>query len=95
MTEPIEPLFLARQTYRRRRLMDALRLLPWLGIFLFGLPLLWRAHATASGLLYIFGAWVVLILLSFLLVRRFLNDPEAETGPGGGFGGGPEGPGEG
>jgi hypothetical protein len=85
MREPIEPLFLARQTYRRRRLMDALRLLPWLGVFLFGLPLLWRAPGTASGLLYIFGAWALLIVLSFALVRRFTEDPGA----------GPESPGDG
>jgi uncharacterized membrane protein len=85
MREPIEPLFLARRTYRRRRLMDALRLLPWLGVFLFGLPLLSRAPGTASGLLYIFGAWAVLIVLSFALARRFTEDPEA----------GPESPGDG
>jgi hypothetical protein len=85
MREPIEPLFLARQTYRRRRLMDALRLLPWLGAFLFGLPLFWSAPATASGLLYLFGAWLLLIVLSFALVRRFSGDPD----------GGPESAGDG
>ena len=89
MSEPIEPLFLARQTYRRRRLMDALRLLPWLGAFLFGLPLLWRAPATSSGLLYLFGSWLVLIFLSFALVRRFSDSPEDAPGQG------PENPGEG
>ena len=78
----MEPLFLARQTYRRRRLMDALRLLPWLGVFLFGLPLLWSAPATGAGLIYIFGAWAVLIVLSFALVHRFSDDPE--SGPGSG-----------
>jgi len=76
MRNPIEPLFLARQTYRRRRLMDALRLLPWLGVFLFGLPLLWSERATASGLLYLFGAWLVLIILSFALVRRYAEDED-------------------
>jgi hypothetical protein len=75
MREPIEPLFLARRTYRRRRLMDALRLLPWLGVFLFALPLMWSDRATASGLLYLFGAWLVLIVLSFALVRRLSDDP--------------------
>jgi hypothetical protein len=80
MREPVEPLFLARRTYRRRRLMDALRLLPWLGAFLFGLPLLWQAPETAAGLLYLFGAWAVLIVLSLALARRLSDDP----------GGGPE-----
>ena len=64
MRAPVEPLFLARRTYRRRRLMDALRLLPWLGAFLFGLPLLWRDPTTAHGLLYLFAVWAVLIVLS-------------------------------
>jgi hypothetical protein len=85
MREPIEPLFLARQTYRRRRLMDALGLLPWLGVFLFALPLLWRAPETAAGLLFLFGAWAVLIVLSFALARRLSRDP----------GGGPGTPGDG
>ena len=75
MREPIEPLFLARQTYRRRRLIDALRLLPWLGVFLFGLPLLWSAPGTSSGLLYLFGACAVLIVLSYALVRRYADEP--------------------
>lgn len=76
MREPIEPLFLARQTYRRRRVMDAARLLPWLGAFLFGLPLLWSAPETAAGLRYLFGAWLVLIVLSFALSRRLSEEPE-------------------
>jgi hypothetical protein len=75
MREPIEPLFLARRTYRRRRLMDAARLLPWLGAFLFGLPLLWSAPETGAGLVYLFGAWAVLIVLSFALARRLSDDP--------------------
>jgi hypothetical protein len=82
MREPVEPLFLARRTYRRRRLMDAARLLPWLGAFLFGLPVLWSAPETAAGLLYLFGAWVVLIVLSFALVRRLSEGPG--DGPGDG-----------
>jgi hypothetical protein len=76
---PVEPLFLARRTYRRRRLMDALRLLPWLGAFLFGLPLLWRDPATSHGLLYLFAAWALLIVLSAALARRFTHDPGAEA----------------
>jgi hypothetical protein len=80
MREPIEPLFLARQTYRRRRLMDALRLLPWVGSFLFGLPLLWKEPGTAQGLLYIFGAWGVLIALSYALARWLSED--SGSGPG-------------
>jgi hypothetical protein len=83
MRPPVEPLFLARRTYRRRRLMDALRLLPWLGAFLFGLPLLWSAPRTASGLLYLFAAWVVLIALSFALSRRLSEDPDDGGGASG------------
>jgi hypothetical protein len=85
MSDPVEPLFLARRTYRRRRLMDALRLLPWLGAFLFALPLLWRDPGTAEGLLYLFAAWGVLIVLSLALARRLSRDPGTE----------PEGPGDG
>jgi hypothetical protein len=81
MRPPVEPLFLARRTYRRRRLMDALRLLPWLGAFLFGLPLLWGDPTTAHGLLYLFAAWALLIVLSFALARRFAADPGTDAEP--------------
>ena len=80
MREPVEPLFLARRTYRRRRLMDALRLLPWLGAFLFALPLLWRDPTTAHGLLYLFAGWGVLIVLSFALARALSRDPGSDPG---------------
>lgn len=69
MREPQEPLFLARRTYRQRRLMDAARLLPWLGTLLFSLPLLWSEAATATGLLYIFAVWVVLIAIAAAFAR--------------------------
>jgi hypothetical protein len=77
MREPQEPLFLARRSYRRRRIMDAARLLPWLGGFLFVLPLFWREATTASGLLYLFGAWLFLIVLSFALSRLLPTDGDA------------------
>jgi hypothetical protein len=74
MRDPQEPLFLARGSYRRRRLQDAARLLPWLGGFLFALPLLWTGARTTVGLMYLFGAWVVLIGLALLLSRRLGRD---------------------
>jgi uncharacterized membrane protein YgdD (TMEM256/DUF423 family) len=70
------PLFLARANYRRRRLMDAARLLPVLGWILFMVPLLWFAEGseiagarTAVGGLYIFAVWGVLILCAACLSR--------------------------
>ncbi len=63
--------FLERQTYRRRRLMDAARLLPVLGALLFAVPLLWpgaddsgsaAAMPTSRAIRYIFGVWALLIL---------------------------------
>ncbi len=78
-----EPLFLARDSYRRRRLGDAARLLPWLGGFAFLAPMLWAARAgTAAGVVYLFGAWAVLIVLCALLSRRLRDDlgpPEPEA----------------
>ena len=37
MTPPRQPPFLARKTYRRRRMMDAARMLPVLGALVVGL----------------------------------------------------------
>ncbi len=79
MSDRPEPLFLARETYRRRRLMDAARFLPFLGIFFFIVPALWAdAAGTAGGKYYIFVAWIVLICLAFLLSRRLSSAGEVE-----------------
>jgi hypothetical protein len=65
MRRPKRPLFLARVPYRRRRLRDAARLLPILGLFLLFLPLLWtpdaRVALTAGDVVYFFAVWLILI----------------------------------
>lgn len=88
MIRPRPPRFLARQTYRRRRLTDAARILPVVGLFLFLIPILWQpaetpAHDTASGGIYLFGAWFVLIVAAFLLSRALApgeGDDEGASG---------------
>ena len=68
---PSEPLFLARESYRRRRLGDAARLLPWVGGALFLLPVMFtRQVGTAAAGLYLFGAWTALIVLAAVISRR-------------------------
>ena len=76
MSAPRPSVFLERETYRRRRIMDAARLLPVLGVALFAIPLLWTTpdDPVAAGepvsmsmaVLYIFGVWALLILLAFV-----------------------------
>ena len=74
MKPPRQPLYLARESYRRRRAMDAARILPVLGIFLFALPRLWGAEAgpgeeTAREGIYLFAVWGGLIVAAALLGR--------------------------
>ncbi|MBC7133683.1 MAG: hypothetical protein H5U16_11325 [Roseovarius sp.] len=78
------PLFLARRSYRRRRLADAARVLPILGAILFCLPLVWKGTAAAGGtvqaMIYVFGLWTVLILASAILSRHLrLDESEREN----------------
>lgn len=55
---PNRPLFLARAVYRRRRLRDAARLLPVLGLLLLILPALGREiGAHARDAIYLFTVW--------------------------------------
>ncbi len=74
---PAEPLFLARRTYRRRRLIDAIRFLPILGALMFLIPVLKMSTGTGTtfaGGVYLFSAWLGLIMLTGVLsylVRRF------------------------
>ncbi|MEL7166303.1 MAG: hypothetical protein AAFY52_06490 [Pseudomonadota bacterium] len=57
--------------------MDALRLLPVLGVMLFMLPLFWPAGGDAAvatvpmsrAVTYVFGVWAVLIAAALLLWR--------------------------
>lgn len=58
------PLFVERQTYRLRRVRDAARAWPVLGLLLWCVPLLWSIPGTtvpaSSVLIYIFLSWSVL-----------------------------------
>jgi len=70
VARPPEPIFLARETYRRRRLIDAMRLLPVLGIGFFMVPMLDAGHrATAPGGIYVFAVWFLLIVAAAVLTR--------------------------
>lgn len=90
MKEP-KPVFLERRGYRRRRLMDAVRLLPFLGLGLWMVPLMWRlpgaaseAEATSIGdaLIYIFGVWGMLVLVALLLWGKTREAVENTTDDG-------------
>jgi fatty acid desaturase len=86
MTPERGPVFLARRTYRRRRLADAARLLPIIGTVLICIPLLWQgegasgATRTTMAMFYIFGLWVLLALIAGI-VSRYLRASENEEPP--------------
>lgn len=79
--------FLERQSYRRRRLMDALRLLPVLGVMLWMFPLFWppapepgtaEPVPMSTAVLYVFAVWLLLIAAAFALWRvLWRGEPEA------------------
>ena len=92
MRERVPPsVFLERRSYRRRRMMDALRLLPILGVLLWMLPLFWPSSPRAgagtipmsTAVIYVFAVWIVLIAAAFALWRgiwqsRSLEPPRPE-----------------
>jgi len=73
------PLFLARAVYRRRRLRDAARLLPMLGMLLLLIPAL-SQRSTAGDAIYLFTVWAGLIALAAFLAPG-LSKADAETAP--------------
>lgn len=85
MNDPNLPTFLARESYRNRRIADAARVLPLAGLIFFMLPLLWTGPNTADGStgsagLYLFAVWFILIVVAFAMAPRLrrLNEQEAE-----------------
>ncbi|MGY6549705.1 MAG: hypothetical protein ACXIU7_11985 [Roseinatronobacter sp.] len=87
MRRPRSPEFLARESYRVRRLMDAARLLPLFGFLLLLLPLLrpgpgGAAPPTAGESVYLFLVWLGLILIALILSRGLRQALEREkSGP--------------
>ncbi|MEM1352639.1 MAG: hypothetical protein AAGF27_09850 [Pseudomonadota bacterium] len=85
MARRASPLFLERGSYRRRRMMDALRLLVLSGVVLWMIPIAWPTGNDIEGapvpmsraLFYIFGVWFVLILCAAFLSRRLKERPLA------------------
>ena len=78
MSGPSDRLFLERDSYRRRRLADAARVLPWVGFVLLLLPVLLRT--TNDSLVYIFTVWALLILAIGLVSHR-LSRAETASSP--------------
>lgn len=72
MADRADRAFLARSTYRRRRLIDAARMVPVVGLLFFLLPILGAGsatRATASGGIYLFAIWLGLIAITAVLTR--------------------------
>lgn len=74
-------IFLERDRYRTRRLVDGLRLLPILAAVLWVVPAIWT-HDTqnppgiAQVAIYFFATWAIMIALCWLLARRLRHSPE-------------------
>lgn len=84
MSERRTPLFLERQSYRRRRLIDMIRMVPVIGALLWAIPLLWPSGpdsevSTSVAIIYLFGVWLGMVVLSAILARLF---KVAEAQPG-------------
>lgn len=85
MAERGPSLFLERQSYRRRRLIDWIRVLPVLGLALWMLPLLWpvgedASVSTASALIFIFVTWLVLVIVAALSARALRRIEAQDAG---------------
>ena len=81
---PQGPLFLARAVYRRRRLRDAARLLPVVGLLLVLLPAFGQnpAGQHADTAIYLFSIWALMIGVAAALAPSLMRaDAEGGTEP--------------
>ena len=70
MTPPRGTVFLERDSYRRRRIMDGARILPVAGFVLILLPVLWSFNSganIAAEAVYLFVLWSALIVVAAIL----------------------------
>ena len=82
MSDETPPVFLDRRSYRRRRLGDAARMLPVLGVVLFLLPALGVGAERPTGqIVGLFAAWGALIVLSAGLSRTLTRGAAEEPDP--------------
>lgn len=69
-------LFLERRGYRQRRIIDAARILPIVGLLLWLVPLIWPdvgedgAISASQATLYVFAIWIALIGVGGFLAWR-------------------------
>lgn len=78
------PVFLAPSGYRRRRLLDAARVLPVFGAVFVLLPVLWDhgpngGRATAVDGIYLFLVWLGMIIGAAFLSRPLAAETEDPT----------------
>lgn len=74
MRGPRSSVFLERQTYRRRRLVDWIKMLPLIGMVLWLVPLLWPTEgenkvSSADAIIYMFAIWFILVLAKAISAR--------------------------
>lgn len=76
------PLFLQPEPYRQRRLIDAARVLPVFGAFLFVVPMVLlpkgEPGSTREALIYLFVLWLLLVVFS-ALITRYIRRAERAT----------------
>jgi hypothetical protein len=83
----VPPVFLERRSYRQRRMMDALRLLPLIGMLLWMVPVLWPVADAgdvppikmSQAVTYVFCVWVALIVATAGLWSRLSDVSSGET----------------
>lgn len=75
------PLYLARASYRQRRLRDVVRVLPIVAFVAWILPVMsGLVPATSAVGLYIFAGWIVLIVASALVTASLRPDTNSPAG---------------
>jgi len=81
------PLFLKRGSYRKRRLRDAARMLPFVGLLLFMMPVLWAQdgavrEGTAADGMYLFFVWAVLLAVAAAMAPGLSSEMGADDDAG-------------
>ena len=85
MNTPKDKIFLPKDRYRNRRIIDAAKVIPFVTLFFGLMPIIWQSEAAPNNLstnfLYFVGLWILSIIVQVLITRALSRALDDDNSP--------------